>query len=149
MERASRFGSSRDSVVFLSSDASTKDLGVSAAQSAEDAATPVAPGNTYVPGQCTWFAFNKRVQMGLPVGTNWGNAANWPAAAAAAGYDVDHNPEIGDIFEGLGITAYGHVAIVREVGPFNTVLIMEMNYGGPFQFNERWVSDATNYTYIH
>jgi surface antigen len=149
MDRASRFGSPRTSITLTSPDTPVEDFAISQAQYAEDAATPVAPGNTYAPGQCTWFAYNKRIQMGLPVGTNWGNAVNWPAAAAAAGYDVDHNPEIGDIFEGLGISAYGHVAIVREVGPFNTVLIMEMNYGGPFQFNERWVSNATNYTYIH
>lgn len=115
----------------------------------DDQAPPSYSGNGYVPGQCTWYAFNRRAELGLPIGGMWGNAGQWPYSAAASGYLVDHNPRIGDVFVGLGTSIYGHVAVVEEIGPNDSVRISEMNYGGPFQWNTRWISNASAYLYIH
>jgi surface antigen len=107
--------------------------------------TKIANGNTYVAGQCTWYVFNRRAQQGHPIGTFWGNGGGWHYSAAAAGYIVNHTPEIGAVFE-----QSGHVAYVEEVGLDNSVLVSEMNYNYvPFNYNERWVAGADGYWYIH
>ncbi|MDR2748369.1 MAG: CHAP domain-containing protein [Bifidobacteriaceae bacterium] len=115
--------------------------------------TPVASGNTYVPGQCTWYAYNRRVQLGLKVGAFWGNAIDWISAAKADGYSVDNSPRVGDILvfqpgqDGAG--GYGHVAVVEEIGANNSVRVSEMNYLAPFNYNERWIFNADQHTFIH
>ncbi|MDR1447972.1 MAG: CHAP domain-containing protein [Candidatus Ancillula sp.] len=105
---------------------------------------PVA-GNTYVPGQCTWYVYNRRVALGRSVGSFWGNGGYWHYSAANAGYLVNHMPEVGAVFE-----QSGHVAVVEEIGIDNSVRISEMNYLYiPYNYNERWVTDADQYWYIH
>ncbi|MDR3152215.1 MAG: CHAP domain-containing protein [Bifidobacteriaceae bacterium] len=114
---------------------------------------PVAKGNTYVPGQCTWYAYNRRNQLGLKVGAFWGNAVEWSNAARADGYSVNNSPRVGDILvfapgqDGAG--GFGHVAIVEEIGANNSVRISEMNYLAPFNYNERWIFNADQHTFIH
>jgi surface antigen len=108
----------------------------------------LATGNTYAPGYCTWYAYNRRIEMGLPALTSWGHAYQWVSGAGASGYKVDHNPQIGDIISIDG-GWLGHVAIVEELGPNNTVRISEMNYGYVYNYNERWIINATQYSYIH
>ncbi|MDR1447971.1 MAG: CHAP domain-containing protein [Candidatus Ancillula sp.] len=108
-------------------------------------AAPEAPGNKYARGTCTWYAFNRRAALGRPIGSFWGNGGSWHIAAARDGYGVDHMPEVGAVFE-----QSGHVAVVEAVGENNTVYISEMNFGWvPFRYNERWVSNASGYWYIH
>src|SRR5699024_438522 len=36
--------------------------------------------NYYYWGDCTWYVFERRQQLGKPVGNNWGNASNWDDA---------------------------------------------------------------------
>ncbi|MDR3128574.1 MAG: CHAP domain-containing protein [Bifidobacteriaceae bacterium] len=114
---------------------------------------PVAKGNTYVPGQCTWYAYNRRAQLGLKVGAFWGNAFDWAASAKSDGYSVNNSPRVGDIIvfsagqDGAG--SLGHVGIVEEIGANNTVRISEMNYLAPFNYNERWIFNADQHIFIH
>ncbi|MDR2508993.1 MAG: CHAP domain-containing protein [Candidatus Ancillula sp.] len=118
---------------------------ISQADYLEGKAAPIAPRNTYVPGQCTWYTFNRRMMFGRPVGNFWGNGGGWHISAASQGYLVNHTPEVGAIFEEAG-----HVAFVEEVGLDNSVHISEMNWGYiPYRYSERWVKDASKYWYIH
>jgi surface antigen len=110
---------------------------------------PVAKGNGYVPGQCTWYVYNRRAQLGIPIKGNWGNASEWGINAVASGFSVDHNPVVGDVIITGGNSFYGHVAVVEKVLPNNSVYVSEMNYGGPFVYHEGIISNATSYYFIH
>jgi surface antigen len=102
-------------------------------------------GNTYVPGQCTWYVYNRRAALRRSVGSFWGNGGAWHNSAMNAGYLVNHTPEVGAVFE-----QSGHVAVVEEIGIDNSVHISEMNYSYiPYNYNERWVTNANQYWYIH
>lgn len=90
-------------------------------------------GNKYAYGNCTWYAYERRVQLGLPVGSFWGNANTWASYAAAAGLNVSGNPTPGAIMQNGG--GYGHVSIVESVNPGVSITISEMNgyrFGGGF-----------------
>ncbi|MDR1861945.1 MAG: CHAP domain-containing protein [Candidatus Ancillula sp.] len=107
-------------------------------------AAPYAVGNSYVPGQCTWYAYNRRAQLGRPIGGMWGNGGVWHFSAALQGFLVNHTPEIGAVYEQAG-----HVSIVEEVGLDNSVRVSEMNYPGAYHYSERWVTGADKFWYIH
>ena len=109
-------------------------------------------GNRYAFGQCTWYAYERRAQLGRPVGSFWGNAATWAMYARAAGYPVDNTPGVGAVMQNGG--GYGHVAIVESVNAGESITISEMNYAGNFdRVTSRTVSwsQATSgtYSYIH
>lgn len=115
----------------------------------------VSAGNRYAWGNCTWYAYERRMQLGRPIGSFWGNAATWAYAASAAGLLVDGNPEPGAIMQNGG--GYGHVSIVEAVNPGVSITISEMNgyrFGGGYARVGRgdisW-SEATSgyYKYIH
>lgn len=112
-------------------------------------------GNKYAYGNCTWYAYERRVQLGLPVGSFWGNANTWASYAAAAGLPVSGTPTPGAIMQNGG--GYGHVSIVESVNPGVSITISEMNgyrFGGGFNRIGRgevsW-AEATSgmYRYIH
>ena len=115
----------------------------------------VSVGNKYAWGNCTWYAYERRAQLGNPVGSFWGNASTWAYNARSAGFAVDGNPSAGAIMQNGG--GYGHVAIVESVNPGVSVTISEMNgyrFGGGFarvgHGDIPW-SEATSgmYQYIH
>jgi len=95
-------------------------------------------GNGYAFGNCTWYVYNRRVQLGLPVGSNWGNASTWALYARATGLRVDHTPTVGAIvqwnaYASAWIGYAGHVGVVEAVNSDGTIVISEMNnyaYGG-------------------
>ena len=90
-------------------------------------------GNKYAWGNCTWYVYERRVQLGKPVGSFWGNASTWAYNARSAGYRVDYNPEAGAVMANGG--GYGHVSVVESVNPGVSVRISEMNayrWGGGF-----------------
>lgn len=90
-------------------------------------------GNRYAFGNCTWYAYERRAQLGRPVGSFWGNAATWGSYAASAGYVVNRDPTVGSLMVNGG--GYGHVAVVESVNPGVSVSISEMNayrFGGGF-----------------
>ncbi|MDO4271492.1 MAG: CHAP domain-containing protein [Candidatus Saccharibacteria bacterium] len=109
---------------------------------------PAMSGNRYAYGYCTWYAFNRRVQLGLPVASGWGNANTWASSARAAGYWVDRTPTVGAIFQ-TGSGYYGHVGIVEEVYANGTIRVSEMNYAGWNVVSERTITNPGAYYYIH
>lgn len=110
-------------------------------------------GNRYAAGNCTWYAYERRAQMGRPVGSFWGNANTWASNARAAGYVVNRTPAAGAVLTDQ--TGYfGHVAVVERILPNGDVYITEMNnyaYGGFNVVNDRTISagQASAYQYIH
>lgn len=107
-------------------------------------------GNRYAFGNCTYYAYERRMQLGRPVGSFWGNAATWASYARAAGYRVDNTPEVGAVMQNGG--GYGHVAIVESINGDGSITISEMNYAGNFnRVTSRTVSAGTaaGFTFIH
>lgn len=107
-------------------------------------------GNRYAYGNCTWYAYERRVQLGLPVGSFWGNAATWAAYARAAGLVVNNSPSVGAIMQNGG--GYGHVAIVESVAANGDITVTEMNYAGNFnRVTSRTISagQAAAFNFIH
>ncbi len=80
-------------------------------------------GNKYAFGNCTFYVYERRPD----IGSFWGNASGWAASARAAGFTVVQGaPKAGAIFQYGG--GYGHVGIVESVDPANgTMRISDMN----------------------
>lgn len=115
----------------------------------------VSAGNRYAWGNCTWYAYERRAQLGSSIGSFWGNASTWAYAAQSAGFLVDGNPTPGAVMQNGG--GYGHVSVVESVNPGVSITISEMNgyrFGGGFARVGRgdisW-AEATSgyYRYIH
>lgn len=114
-----------------------------------------SPGNRYGMGQCTFYAYERRLQLGNPVGGMWGNANTWAYSAASSSYLVDGNPTPGAVMANGG--GYGHVAIVESIVPGVSISISEMNgyrWGGGWNrvgFGTISWGEATSgmYKYIH
>jgi surface antigen/Mor family transcriptional regulator len=79
----------------------------------------------YAHGNCTLYAYNRRVQLGLPVGDHWGNANAWAYNASLAGLTVSRTPTVGAIMQNGGYL--GHVAIVESILPNGDLSVSEMN----------------------
>lgn len=111
-------------------------------------------GNRYALGNCTWYVYERRAQLGRPVGSFWGNASSWASYAAAAGFRVDSTPEVGAVaqwnsFQG-GSGYAGHVAVVERVNSDGTIFITEMNFAGNFnRVTQRTISASSVSNYIH
>jgi surface antigen len=109
----------------------------------------------YAHGNCTLYAFNRRVQLGLPVGganglPEWGNAGSWAEGARNAGILVNSTPSAGAIMQD-----WEHVAIVEKVLPNGDLSISEMNAyvpGGGYNIVSGRIvpaGDVGQYLYIH
>lgn len=109
---------------------------------------PTASSNRYAYGYCTWYAFNRRVQLGLPVASGWGNANTWDYYASLSGYRVDSIPAAGAIFQTKS-GYYGHVGIVERVNPDGTIYVSEMNYSGWNVISHRTITNLSGYKFIH
>lgn len=109
-------------------------------------------GNGYSYGYCTWYAYNRRAELGRPIGSNWHNASSWASFASAAGFKVDKTPEAGAVFQTrVGWGGAGHVGIVERVNGDGSFVTSEMNYGGWNRITSRVVSasEVSQYNYIH
>ena len=108
-------------------------------------------------GQCTYYMYNRFAQLGAPIRTPaLGNAAEWPANAAAAGYGVSSTPRAGTaiVFQrGVGGAdpVYGHVGFVERVNADGSLFISEMNVQGVNVISTRTIpaSVAAQATYIN
>lgn len=115
--------------------------------------TPMHAGNTYAFGNCTAYAYDRRVELGLPVSAHWGNAASWAYAAQMDGLLVNRTPSVGAVMQNGG--GFGHVAIVERILPNGDIEVSEMNAsvsGGGFNIvSGRTISGALagQYLYIH
>jgi len=92
--------------------------------------TPVYAGNTYVWGNCTWWVYNRRAELGRPIPSNLGNAKWWNITAAAAGMSVSKTPVPGSIIYHINDpwSYLGHVGIVETVNPDGSIVTSDMNY---------------------
>lgn len=106
-------------------------------------------GNRYAWGNCTWYAYERRVQLGRPIGGLWGNATSWAGSARANGFVVNNTPAPGAIFQNHG--GYGHVGIVESVFPNGDIYVTEMNYQGLNVISGAIISanSVGRYNYIH
>lgn len=88
-------------------------------------------GNKYAYGYCTWYAYERRAALGKPVGSFWGNANTWAAAAAGQGFTVSKVPVAGAVFQtAAGGGGYGHVGVIESVDhAAGTVTYSDMNGG--------------------
>jgi surface antigen len=111
---------------------------------------PVSTVDTYDFGECTYWAALRREQSGHAIPNSWGNANTWAIRAAAAGYLVDHVPEVGAIMETTA-GPYGHVAYVESVGMDGSWTISEMNFKGWDMVDSRSLASsyAGEYSFIH
>ena len=108
-------------------------------------------------GQCTYYVYNRFAQLGAPIRTSvLGNAAEWPANAAAAGYGVSSTPRAGTaiVFQrGVGGAdpVYGHVGFVERVNADGSLFISEMNVQGVNVISTRTIPAgvAAQATYIN
>lgn len=117
-----------------------------------NAAVLNAGGNRYDYGYCTWYAYNRRMELGLPIGGMWGNASSWASLARVAGFRVDNVPSVGAVMQTANSAGgYGHVAVVESVGGDGSITISEMNYAGWNRKSTRTLSpgEAASYNYIH
>lgn len=81
-----------------------------------------ASASSYPVGQCTWG-----VKVVAPwAGSFWGNADQWPASAAAAGFKTGTTPKVGAIISWSGC----HVAYVTDVREDGMIQVVEANYAG-------------------
>lgn len=106
-------------------------------------------GNAYAFGNCTWYAYERRQKLGRPIGSFWGNGADWARSGAAAGLLVNKTPAPGAIMQNGG--GYGHVAIVESVNPDGSITVSEMNYAGFNVISNRTVPAGSigRYNFIH
>ncbi|MDN6160488.1 MAG: LysM peptidoglycan-binding domain-containing protein, partial [Staphylococcus equorum] len=97
--------------------------------------------NYYDWGQCTYYAFDRRQQLGKSVGNLWGNANNWASAASNSGYKVNRTPEVGAIFQS-NAGNYGHVGVVERKNPDGSIVVSEMNWQGVGQKSYRTIHNT-------
>ncbi len=112
-------------------------------------------GNAYEFSQCTWWAYVRRHQLGLPVGSYMGNAKDWSGSARSLGYWVDNTPRnVGDIVvfqagqEGSD-SSYGHVAIVEKINPDGSIVTSECGAVMNGKTYSRTLSNVHALSYIH
>nr|DAN11119.1 MAG TPA: Surface antigen [Herelleviridae sp.] len=107
----------------------------------------VQPGNYHYKYQCTWYAYNRRAELGVPIPKQlWGDAAEWISASRSVGYKTGKTPKRGACAiwqRGVkgGSAQYGHVAIVEDVAKDGkSFKLSEHNYTIPNGYGERVIS---------
>ena len=115
-------------------------------------------GSAYPARQCTLWAYIRRSQLALPVGSYMGNGAECAGKARGLGYLVNNTPHVGAAMvfaRGQRVTnwnadwTYGHVAVVERVNADGSVLISEGGTGFASFPTYETVYGASNYQYIH
>lgn len=102
----------------------------------------VASGNRHYNRQCTWYCYNRRAQLGIPIPL-WGDAADWISGAKSSGYSTGKTPKQGACVvwqRGVpgGSSQYGHVAFVEKVlDGGKKIFISEYNFKYPLTYAER------------
>ncbi len=115
-------------------------------------------GSAYPPRQCTLWAYLRRSQLSLPVGSYMGNGADWANTARGLGYVVNNTPHVGAAMvfaQGQRVGSwnadpqYGHVAVVERVNGDGSVLISEGGTGFATFPASEIVYNAGAYQYVH
>jgi peptidoglycan endopeptidase LytE len=113
---------------------------------------PGYKGDAYAFGNCTYWVFMRRAEIGELIPTTWGNAATCATRAASGGYAVDHTPSQYAIMQTPNVdNGLGHVAFVESVDPDGTWHISEMNVVGfdEIDYKAMPASSAASYNFIH
>lgn len=103
--------------------------------------------NLYTQGQCTFYAFQRRLELNAPISNLWGDAKYWGDQARNQGFVVNNTPQLGAILV-TKEDVYGHVAIVEKILPTH-IIVSEMNWIAPYVVNQRFIHDFKQYDYIH
>lgn len=115
-------------------------------------------GAAYPARQCTLWAYIRRSQLSLPVGSYMGNGADWANTGRSLGYLVNNTPHVGAAMvfargQRVGYWnadwTYGHVAVVERVNSDGSVLISEGGTGFASFPAYETVYGAGNYQYVH
>lgn len=110
--------------------------------------------STYPWSECTWYAYNRRHDLNLPVGTQFGNGADWANSARSYGYLVNNTPHVGAVIvfrrgQNGASAQYGHVGVVEQVRSDGTILISECGARLQGKASTRVIKDPSNYQFIH
>lgn len=107
--------------------------------------------NGYDYGYCTWYAANRRAQIGRAIPSNLGNASTWKVLAQRAGLGVGSQPAAGAIIWTPPRDYYGHVGFVESVNSDGSVNVTEMNVVGFGRISSKTLSaaQAAGYSYIY
>lgn len=107
--------------------------------------------NGYDYGYCTWYAANRRAQIGRPIPSNLGNASTWKVLAQRAGFSVGNEPAAGAIIWTPPRDYYGHVGFVESVNADGSVNVSEMNVAGWGVVSRKTLTaaQAAGYSYIY
>lgn len=114
-------------------------------------------GNAYSFSQCTWWAYVRRHQLGLPAGSYMGDGRMWASTARSLGYWVDRNPMVGDVIvfqpgQAGADGYYGHVGVVENVIELDGkkwVVTSESSAEYNGKHFSRILSDVERFEYIH
>ena len=111
--------------------------------------------NYYYYGDCTWYAFERRKELGKGVSNMWGNGNNWADNARANGYNVNNTPSVGAIVHSYagtnGAYSSGHVAVVESINPDGSITVSEMGWPTAGIKTMRTISadKVANHNFIH
>ncbi|MEI4366384.1 phage tail tip lysozyme [Streptococcus suis] len=104
------------------------------------AALTTQAGSGYPPGQCTWYSYNRLVELGSITDLSGsygylGNGQDWVRNLVAKGWSYSMTPTKGAVVSTVGgfdgtPPQYGHVGIVEAVNPDGSFLVSECNWGG-------------------
>lgn len=84
--------------------------------------------NGYAAGYCTWWAADRRAQLGRPIPSNLGNAITWLAISQSIGMGTGTQPQVGAVvWFRFPATSLGHVGVVENVFPDGSFELSEMN----------------------
>jgi len=116
---------------------------------------PLNPYNKGFSDQCTWYAWERRHQVGqdLP-SAGWGDAKNWTGNAIVAGYPTGVTPRVGAVLvcqPGAcgGAYSFGHVAYVEQVVSPTSITISEENWAAPCVIDVRALDVGAGMTFIY
>ncbi|UVI86657.1 CHAP domain-containing protein [Staphylococcus aureus] len=111
-------------------------------------------GNAYAFRQCTWWVYNRRLELGLPCDPYFGNGGDWGRTAPSKGYSVGKKPVQGAAVSwpayvgGAGV--YGHVAFVEKVlDGGKKIHISEHNWDIPYGYAERTIDVLPQMEFIY
>ena len=106
----------------------------------EATVSSTAQGSGYPIGQCTWYAYNRLVELGSITDLSGafgylGNGQDWVRNLIAKGWRFSNAPIKGAVVSTVGgfdgtPAQYGHVGIVEAVNQDGTFLVSECNWGG-------------------
>lgn len=111
---------------------------------------PTYSGNGYDYGYCTWWVAQRRIQVGMQLPSNLGNASSWPYLGRLDGLAEGHTPAKYAATV-TSLRGEGHVVFVEAVNADGSIEISEMNHLGWGVKDTQTISAdvAGNYTYIY